>query len=351
MRKRMLGVSAALAIIAALAPIQAVSAAPATTDTFSCRASGLRVNTPILHSEPVVSNTPGNPCADDNDTLVTVSVPPLVSTGVVVTRTDLSPGGAQGARSDASVDNLLVNVVAVQIRATVISSTASVSCGPNGAVLSGSSRVAGLRINGVPISVIDQPITIPVAPLLVVAVNEKTVSGGVITQRALHIRSALLGIDIAVAESVADIHGSPCVPAPPAQCNDGADNDGDGVSDGNDPGCHSDGNAGNPGSYDPNDDDETNGPRPKQCSDTLDNDGDGVSDSRDPGCHTDGDPNNAGTYDPNDDDETNSDKECSDLLDNDNDKLWNSQDPGCHTDGNPNNPGSYDPNDDDESNA
>jgi LPXTG-motif cell wall-anchored protein len=42
-----------------------------------------------------------------------------------------------------------------------------------------------------------------------------------------------------------------------------------------------------------------------QCSDTTDNDGDGVIDAADPGCHSDGDPNNPDTYDPNDDDETN----------------------------------------------
>lgn len=44
-----------------------------------------------------------------------------------------------------------------------------------------------------------------------------------------------------------------------------------------------------------------------QCSDTVDNDGDGVIDANDPGCHTDGNAANAATYDPNDDDETNTD--------------------------------------------
>lgn len=42
-----------------------------------------------------------------------------------------------------------------------------------------------------------------------------------------------------------------------------------------------------------------------QCSNTTDDDGDTVSDSNDPGCHTDGDPTDPGTYDPTDDDETN----------------------------------------------
>ncbi len=43
---------------------------------------------------------------------------------------------------------------------------------------------------------------------------------------------------------------------------------------------------------------------PPQCSDGVNNDGDGLVDSADPGCHTDGDANNSGSYDPNDNDET-----------------------------------------------
>ena len=46
--------------------------------------------------------------------------------------------------------------------------------------------------------------------------------------------------------------------ATPAQCDDGIDNDGDGLIDKNDPGCHTDGNAGNINSYNQNDDDESN---------------------------------------------------------------------------------------------
>ena len=45
-------------------------------------------------------------------------------------------------------------------------------------------------------------------------------------------------------------------------------------------------------------------PLQPQCSNTTDDDGDTVIDTNDPGCHTDGDPTNPGTYDPNDDDET-----------------------------------------------
>lgn len=85
------------------------------------------------------------------------------------------------------------------------------------------------------------------------------------------------------------------------ECSDTQDNDGDGVIDAQDPGCHTDGNPDNPDSYDPTDDSEAE----TQCSDNKDNDGDSAIDTADPGCHTDGDATNAASYEPSDDDETN----------------------------------------------
>jgi hypothetical protein len=100
------------------------------------------------------------------------------------------------------------------------------------------------------------------------------------------------------------------------QCSDGIDNDGDGLIDAADPGCHTDGNANNPASYNANDNSEANsgggvqgstgGKNGKpQCSDGVDNDGDGLVDAADPGCHTDGNANNAASYNPNDNSEAN----------------------------------------------
>ncbi len=105
--------------------------------------------------------------------------------------------------------------------------------------------------------------------------------------------------------------------APPAaQCNDGIDNDGDGLTDfPADPGC-----------TDVNDNDEFNAPpqQDAQCNDGLDNDGDGLTDfPADPGC-----------TDVNDNDEFNAppqqDVQCNDGIDNDNDGLTDfPADPGC----------------------
>jgi len=91
------------------------------------------------------------------------------------------------------------------------------------------------------------------------------------------------------------------------ECSDGIDNDDpeDTLIDALDPGCHTDGDAGNPDSYNPNDDDETDEVvELPVCSDGEDNDGDELVDSADPGCHTDGDADNPDSYNPNDDAET-----------------------------------------------
>lgn len=44
--------------------------------------------------------------------------------------------------------------------------------------------------------------------------------------------------------------------------------------------------------------------RPAQCADKIDNDGDGLVDSADPQCHTDGNANNSASYNPEDDNES-----------------------------------------------
>ncbi|MPZ01013.1 MAG: hypothetical protein GEU97_24220 [Actinophytocola sp.] len=76
------------------------------------------------------------------------------------------------------------------------------------------------------------------------------------------------------------------------ECSDGVDNDGDKKIDyPDDPGCES-----------PEDDSESPNP---ECSDGVDNDGDGKVDADDPECHTDGDATNPDSYDPRDDDESN----------------------------------------------
>jgi hypothetical protein len=81
----------------------------------------------------------------------------------------------------------------------------------------------------------------------------------------------------------------------------------------------------------------TGTPRP-QCSDGIDNDHDGVTDKEDPGCWK--DPTDPNTYDPNRNDESAATTQCQDGKDNDGDTKIDSKDPGCWTD--PSNPATYD---------
>lgn len=68
------------------------------------------------------------------------------------------------------------------------------------------------------------------------------------------------------------------------QCCNRDDDNHNGLTDIEDPACHTDGNAANLDSYDPHDDSELS-PAVPQCSDGIDNgDGDGKIDSNDPGC-------------------------------------------------------------------
>ncbi len=67
------------------------------------------------------------------------------------------------------------------------------------------------------------------------------------------------------------------------------------------------------------------------CSDSIDNDSDGLVDAQDPGCHTDHNASNSESYDPNGQSEGNETTLalCTDGKDNDNDDLVDLQDPDC----------------------
>lgn len=124
-----------------------------------------------------------------------------------------------------------------------------------------------------------------------------------------------------------------------AACDDGIDNDGDGLIDSADPGCHADGNANNGATYVSSLDDESatvSGPPPvPACMNGTDDDGDGLIDAADPGCHTDGDATNMGSYMTGDTSEgdplppENTLALCSDGIDNDGDGAIDLADTGC----------------------
>ncbi len=95
------------------------------------------------------------------------------------------------------------------------------------------------------------------------------------------------------------------------QCADSNDNDSDGLTDLNDPGCSS-----------AADDDESDDPvATTQCADGSDNDGDGLTDLSDPGC--------ANASDDDESDDPVATTQCADGSDNDGDGLIDLTDPGC----------------------
>lgn len=163
-------------------------------------------------------------------------------------------------------------------------------------------------------------------PLLPIVCNADEIVGAAAVREALDVfvltagNSSLLKETTAASESVSIAPAGPEKPGP--QCSDKVDNDGDGVIDGKDPGCHSDNNPKNDASYNPSDDDErdrrtppTTGSGPTgegpgddgdgegpggggggtpACSDNADNDGDGAVDMADPGCSSPSDDSEAG---------------------------------------------------------
>jgi hypothetical protein len=122
-------------------------------------------------------------------------------------------------------------------------------------------------------------------------------------------------------------------------CQDGKDNDKDGLVDIEDPNCHKGGDLNN--EYVPKHFSESENPFDFDfvCSDGLDNDGDGTIDIEDPNCHKGGDLNNE--YVPKHFSESENpfdfDFVCSDGLDNDGDGTIDIEDPNCHKGGDLNN--------------
>jgi hypothetical protein len=166
--------------------------------------------------------------------------------------------------------------------------------------------------------------------LLPIVCNADEIAGATAVREALDVFVLQVGGTSLVKESTAAAESATVAPAGPEnggpECADGVDNDGDGVIDADDPGCHTDGNPKNPDSYNPKDDDERDKPErgtegdtngrdddddgadggdagAPECSDNRDNDGDGVIDADDPDCHTDGNADNPDSYNPNDDSE------------------------------------------------
>jgi len=293
-------------------------AAAAPGDTFSCRASAVRVELLNTKIEPFVANDQDVPCVTDEAGLINpTDVLGLTRLSVASARTFANPSGIPGTYAETEVADVKLPVpgestplaalpgllpgdlisgllpdlplagLLPAIHAEVLNTKAGVSCVGGQPVFYSDSKVVRLQIGDTVIEIPadGKPFEIDLG-IAKVFVNENITTPTSVTRRALRVTSPLLDLDVVVAESSANVEGNPCGPANPPPgpgnpppgpgnpppgpvnppphankpaCSDGKDNDKDGKVDSKDPGCRSKGNN----KYNPNDNNEYN--KPKKC--------------------------------------------------------------------------------------
>ncbi|HVE95253.1 MAG TPA: hypothetical protein VNB24_10045 [Acidimicrobiales bacterium] len=275
------------------------------------------VATPPGDATNTVVNVPASPVAVNGTLTATANVHRAADIPSGLTVVQQAVAGPYNGRGLAQIEGLgLVFAGGAPgvplVSAALVRSEAAVVCGATPR-FTANSEIVDLRVAGtaIPVNAPAQTLidaisaalaTSGVAAVADVDRNVVTqIAGGGIAVDALVVRILSAAGATPLAEvrlAHSEVTSAACT-APP-QCSDGVDNDGDVRIDTADPGCHTDGNAANAASFDPNDNDERNAP---QCSDGIDNDGDVKSDTADPGCHSDGDATNAATFVASDDNE------------------------------------------------
>jgi hypothetical protein len=241
---RAAGLAATTIAVAAAALPSVALAQRADGSTFSCRASALRVDVkqPDLPAiEPTVANSENEPCRPDFASIIPgTTVGPvmvnLAAAGTNQTPADLgSAPAAEGdnATSNAGVTNPVITLGDLVISADVLSARASYTCRAGQPVPMGSSVVTNLVVNGntIAIPANNERFEVPLGALGSLVLNDTVQEPNRITQRAFSLTTPIA--DVVIAEAIADFTGNPCradaaMMAPPAECEDGIDNDGDG---------------------------------------------------------------------------------------------------------------------------
>jgi hypothetical protein len=189
---------------------------------FTCRAAGLR----LLGAELAVSNGPNSPCRDASAAPLNVPLglgtirvgANLISSSTNQTPDDLvNTSPAAGDRSEADAKTAVVTLLAgaTSVKASVVTSHAEARCTASvgGAlVLSGSSVVTSLTVNGAPVAIGTSEVKINVL-LGVLHINSTVKTATGVTQRGIWFESTLLGsaLDVVVAEAKAGFTGNPCI--------------------------------------------------------------------------------------------------------------------------------------------
>lgn len=113
-------------------------------------------------------------------------------------------GSGNVSRSEASVANLSLTVAGNTIGADFLMARAKAVCGPGGPSVSGSSEIANLVVNGMPITVTGAPNQTVSLPVGQVIINEQSGSSSSLTVNALHV--IVPGVaDVIIASAHADI--------------------------------------------------------------------------------------------------------------------------------------------------
>ncbi len=181
---------------------------PGASVTFSGQATGIRAT--VLRTTTVLSDTgPLPPSGGAQEaSLLTASAGGVLTAEVLHTAT---VGQGDRTRSEASVANLSLNAGGSSISAGFLMARAMALCAPTNPLVSGSSEIADLVINGQAITVTGQPNQMVQLPLGTgkVVINEQTFSTanrkGDITVNALHVIVNGGVADVVISSAHADI--------------------------------------------------------------------------------------------------------------------------------------------------
>ncbi|PYP22679.1 MAG: hypothetical protein DMD53_01725 [Gemmatimonadetes bacterium] len=199
-----------------------------TRTTFSGEATVVSVTVPSLPPplSPIILGHAGPLDASggaDRSSLVSVTISKEQTAGLLALDAEVVHAAtvAQGnhSRAEASVADANLSVPGYTIHADALSSRAEAKCdGAGGASASGSSEIAGLIVNGTPITVTGQPNQMVSPPPVKIVINEQSgsTSGNPsdITVNALHVTVTDLSggtlADVVISSSHADITCAGC---------------------------------------------------------------------------------------------------------------------------------------------
>jgi hypothetical protein len=187
--------------------------------TWSCSAKVLQVG-PLTST---TANPANSPCVDDTHTLAQVNLTSglvTVQATVLNAQTDLkpdnqstAPAAGDGATAQATVKSTKIIVGLVTIEIGEITATAKATCVSGAPAFTGTSTIASIKINGVPVVVPpgSTPVTIPLV-IGSLKLNATTTTATSVTQQAVVLHTLLT--DVVLAQAHADVEGTTAHPTP-----------------------------------------------------------------------------------------------------------------------------------------